>query len=183
MQPLIENDTAFLRHPCPTDRHELLALREVSRELHLPWEPLPADGSDPVSPEAFARFLEGADSDDTQRHLICRRMDGAIVGYVGLSQIFLGPFCSAYLGYWVGKPFLRRGYATAGIRLCLARAFTRLGLHRVEANIIPGNTASIATARRCGFLREGYSPRYLKIAGRWQDHERWAITLEDWASG
>ncbi len=65
-----------------------------------------------------------------------------------------------------------------GLRLLLRIAFRRLGLHRIEANIQPGNDASVALVRGAGFQREGYSPRYLKIAGRWRDHERWAILAE-----
>jgi ribosomal-protein-alanine N-acetyltransferase len=69
---------------------------------------------------------------------------------------------------------------TEALTLTLRIAFRRLRLHRVEANIQPGNRASIALVRRAGFRREGLSPRYLKIGGRWRDHERWALTVEDW---
>ncbi|MET0167931.1 MAG: GNAT family protein, partial [Vicinamibacterales bacterium] len=57
----------------------------------------------------------------------------------------------------------------------IRHAFLSLKLHRLEANIQPGNTKSIALVRACGFAKEGYSLRYLKIGGRWRDHERWAI--------
>jgi ribosomal-protein-alanine N-acetyltransferase len=111
--------------------------------------------------------------------LVVRREDRAIVGVFNLSQIFLGNFRSAYLGYWVGAPYAGQGYMTEGLALLLRHAFGPLRLHRVEANLQPGNVASRALARRAGFRLEGFSPRYLKIAGRWRDHERWAITVED----
>ena len=60
----------------------------------------------------------------------------------------------------------------------MRHAFRRLKLHRLEANIQPTNAPSIGLARACGFAREGYSPRYLKIGGRWRDHERWAILAD-----
>ena len=84
------------------------------------------------------------------------------------------------MGYYIGAPFAGRGYMTEAIRLMLRYAFRDLKLHRIEANIQPENVASIALVRRAGFRREGYSPRYLKISGRWRDHERWAILAEDW---
>jgi ribosomal-protein-alanine N-acetyltransferase len=68
---------------------------------------------------------------------------------------------------------------TEGMDGVLRHAFKTLKLHRVEANVQPGNTGSIALLERSGFRREGFSPRYLKVAGRWRDHERWAILAED----
>jgi [ribosomal protein S5]-alanine N-acetyltransferase len=69
---------------------------------------------------------------------------------------------------------------TEALPLALRHAFQTLELHRVEANIMPTNRSSLALVTRANFRREGYSPRYLKIAGRWRDHERWALLAEDW---
>ncbi len=167
-----------LRKPTARDRDELLALRRASRAFLRPWEPRFA-GIDPCGDEWFDGYLKGARSKSNARFLVCRREDGAIVGGANLSQIFHGPLCSAYLGYWTGAPYVRLGYATAGVQLVLRRAFRELGLHRVEANIIPTNTHSIAVVQRLGFRKEGLARRYLKIAGRWRDHERWALLRDD----
>ena len=70
----------------------------------------------------------------------------------------------------------------SGLRLVLRYAFRELRLHRVEASIQPDNPRSVSLVSRCGFRKEGYSPRYLKIGGKWQDHERWAILVDDWRS-
>ena len=102
------------------------------------------------------------------------------MGSIALSQIFLGGFRSAYLGYQIGEEFSRQGYMTEALQLMLRHVFVKLKLHRLEANIQPENAASIALVKRAGFVKEGYSRRYLKICGRWRDHERWAILSEDW---
>jgi [ribosomal protein S5]-alanine N-acetyltransferase len=69
-----------------------------------------------------------------------------------------------------------------GLALALDHAFSSLRLHRLEANIQPANTASIQLVKSLGFRLEGVSPRYLKIRGRWRDHERWAILREEWCA-
>ena len=99
---------------------------------------------------------------------------------ININEIVRGVFCSGYLGYYAFVPHNERGYMKKGLDAVLAEAFGRHRLHRLEANIQPDNDPSRALVQRCGFRLEGFSPRYLKLAGRWRDHERWAITKEDW---
>jgi ribosomal-protein-alanine N-acetyltransferase len=171
---VIEGKHIFLRRPQDRDQVEYLELnrRSVSFNRGL--------ASPPTQPEEFASFLARSLVDTNACFFICRRTDGAILGSISLSQIFHGGFQSAYLGYQIGAEFARQGYMTEAIRLMLRHAFADLKLHRLEANIQPGNAASIALVKRAGFVKEGYSRKYLKICGRWRDHERWAILAEDW---
>jgi ribosomal-protein-alanine N-acetyltransferase len=67
-----------------------------------------------------------------------------------------------------------------GLQLVIDCSFDELRLHRLEANIQPSNERSIALVRRLGFRMEGLSRRYLKIGGRWRDHERWALLADEW---
>jgi [ribosomal protein S5]-alanine N-acetyltransferase len=98
-----------------------------------------------------------------------------------LGHIVFGNLRSAYLGYSAFVPHQRRGFMTEGLELVLRHAFGTLGLHRVEVNVQPDNVRSIALAERLGFRREGYSPRYLKIGGRWRDHVRFAMLADEFS--
>jgi len=102
-----------------------------------------------------------------------------IIGVANLRQIFYGVFQNAYLGYYVDVNFAGQGLMSEGIQLVINYAFHTLGLHRIEANMQPGNIASINLVKRLGFTKEGFSRRYLKINQEWCDHERWALTAED----
>jgi ribosomal-protein-alanine N-acetyltransferase len=146
----------------------------ASRSFHRPWATAPTDA------DRFAAYLADASRPDFEAMLVCQREDDAIVGFFNLSQIVRRSLQSAYLGYAAAKPFAGQGYMREGIELVLRRAFLTLRLHRIEANIQPANASSIALAEGAGFAREGFSPRYLKIGGRWRDHERWAILADDW---
>jgi ribosomal-protein-alanine N-acetyltransferase len=164
----------YLRSPERADRAEFVALMRASRAFHRPWATAPTDD------EAFEAYLVDSRRHDFEAMLACRREDRAILGFFNLSHITRGSLQSAYLGYAVASVYANQGYMREGIDLVLREAFLNLRLHRIEANIQPGNHASIALARGAGFSREGFSPRYLKIGGRWRDHERWAILAEDW---
>jgi [ribosomal protein S5]-alanine N-acetyltransferase len=163
-----------LRAPTAADRDAYIAAMRSSRRL---YRGLVAPTT---TPAAFDELLRRAADLAFEPMVVGRRDDGAIVGFVNLSQIIRGPLQSAFVGYGAVAAHAGQGYMTEAIELVLRRAFTELRLHRLEANIQPRNTASIALVRRCGFELEGFSPRYLKVAGRWRDHERWAIRAEQW---
>ena len=165
-----------LRSPTKGDVTEFTALNRASRAFHRGLV------SPPSTADQFATFLQRSNKDASVCLLICRVEDDVIIGAINLSQIFRGGFQSAYLGYYIGARYAGQGYMTEALRFALRYGFEHLKLHRLEANIQPGNVASIALVKRAGFVREGYSRRYLKVCGRWRDHERWAIIAEDWKS-
>ncbi|QOJ01476.1 MAG: GNAT family N-acetyltransferase [Phycisphaeraceae bacterium] len=168
-----------LRPPTGKDKDEYLRVREESRAWLEPWDPTTPDGLDLFSEEAFKRFLMTSATDTSRRFLVRLADTDRIAGQISLNNIVRGAFQSASVGYWVARPYAGRGIMTRALALTVQLAFDGLGLHRVEANIMPRNAPSIALVARLGFRREGASARFLKINGVWEDHERWALTVED----
>lgn len=164
-----------LVRPAASDASGFLAAVARSRAHLQPWMSLP------TSPEAFESYLDVLSRDDHLGYLVLTS-DRELAGFVTISQIVRGCFQSGYLAYAGFQPFLGQGWMSAGLGAVLSDAFEEHGLHRLEANIQPGNHASIALVQRLGFTREGYSRRYLKIDDTWRDHERWAILAEEWQS-
>lgn len=158
-----------LRSPEPEDQTEFLELARASRALHSPWIAAPS------TPEQYAAYMLRIREPVNHGFLVCKADTGNIVGVVNISNVVFGAFHSGYLSYYAFAGHERQGLMRAGLMLVIRHAFKRLKLHRLEANIQPTNAASIALVKSCGFNKEGYSPRYLKIGGRWRDHERWAI--------
>ena len=160
-----------------SDREAFLALARESRELHRPWT-YPPERSDQFD-DLFARSRR----DDFACLVASLTEDEReIAGVFTISQIVRGAFQSAYLGYYAHQRHAGRGLMREAMEQVLDHAFGPLALHRLEANIQPGNQPSIALARGAGFRLEGFSPRYLLIGGQWRDHERYAITADERAA-
>jgi [ribosomal protein S5]-alanine N-acetyltransferase len=156
------------------DRDEFLLLARESRELHRPWT------YPPERADQFDDLFSRSRRDDFVCLLSCLREDDReIAGVFTVSQIVRGAFQSAYLGYYANARHAGQGLMREAMEQLLDHAFGPLALHRLEANIQPGNQPSIALARGAGFRLEGYSPRYLLIGGQWRDHERYAITVDE----
>lgn len=151
------------------DSAAFLRAAGASRRLHTPWV------SPPVTRAALLARLKQLKP--PHNHVFAaRRLDtDELVGYLDLTNIVFGLFRSGYVSYYAFAGHERQGLMKDALSLLIRHAFRDLRLHRLEANIQPGNLASIALVRCCGFSKEGYSPKYLKIRGRWRDHERWAL--------
>lgn len=155
------------------DAAELIRGNLDSREHHHPWT---APFTDEAGFDAwFGRTLCGPNIGLVAREAA----SGRVAGVMNLTEIVAGAFQSAYLGYYGMAALAGRGLMTEAVRLAASHAFGTLGLHRLEANIQPGNLRSITLVKRLGFRLEGFSPRYLRVGGEWRDHERWALLADE----
>jgi ribosomal-protein-alanine N-acetyltransferase len=157
------------------DGPDLVQANNNSRHYHEPWVQTFTDA------RGFEAWFDALVVEPRVGLVAREAAAGGIVGVINLSQIFLKGFRNAYVGFYGMAGYARRGLMTEALRLATQYAFDEIGLHRLEANIQPGNAASIALAKRAGFRREGFSPHYLRIGGEWRDHERWALLAGDGA--
>lgn len=163
----------FLRKPQLSDKQSFTRNLQRSREFHYPWVVNRIDNS------FFNGYLLRFEG-NSEGHLVCSIKTGELLGVININDIVHGALKGGYLGFYAFIQHAGRGYMSEGLQLVISRAFNDLDLHRLEANIQPRNTLSKNFVMRHGFKQEGYSRRYLKIAGRWRDHERWALLKEDW---
>jgi len=170
----------FLRLPTASDKAQCCALRKRSAKRLRQWEPRPPKGVDRSDAGWFARLVAYRRSIRSRKLLVCLRADGAIIGGASLNEIVRGAMQGGFAGWWIGDPYEGQGYMHEALGLLLEHAFLDLRLHRVEANIRPENVRSKRLAESVGMRREGYSPKYLQIAGDWCDHERWAVLADEW---
>ncbi len=177
----LERNRVYLRFPVQRDWRNWAALRAESRDFLAPWEPTWA--YDALTRGAFRRRLKMYKAEMRQgitySFLIFRRVDDVLLGGITLSNLRRGVAQSATLGYWIGAPHGNQGYMTDSLAVILEFAFSRIGLHRVEAACLPANEASRRLLLKSGFREEGYARDYLRINGRWQDHQLFAILSEE----
>jgi ribosomal-protein-alanine N-acetyltransferase len=154
------------------DAPELFVAVARSQALHLPWVTPPDDVDE------LRRMLSRPP--DVRIAYGVRTAAAELAAVINLTAMIRGPFQSCFVSYYALVPHESRGYVRAGLCRVLDLAFTQHGLHRVEANVQPGNTRSARLVLGLGFRFEGRSPRYLNIGGEWRDHDHYALTAEEW---
>jgi ribosomal-protein-alanine N-acetyltransferase len=176
----------LLRILSADDRAEYVRIHNQSHVHFAPWTPAPEPGI--TAEDLFVRHLEKTTrglANDTDYRFVAVLGNGKIAGFFNLSNIIRGAFQNAYAGWGVSADATGHGYATEAVAGLLDLAFAPpprgVGLHRVQANVIPTNAASLRVADKNGFRREGLAKAYLKIAGKWQDHLMLAKVAEEHA--
>ena len=157
------------------------AVRRANASWLEPWDATSPD------PDAPARSFEDLVAHYDAEALAGRSLplvievDGRLVGQVSFGSIVLGSFRSCFVGYWVSRSMAGQGVVPTAVALAGDHLMGPLGLHRLEVNIRPENTASLAVVRKLGFRSEGLRPHFLHIDGAWRHHRSFALTTEDLA--
>ncbi len=178
---ILETQRLILKSLGPDLSEPLLQFRIRNKDFFRPWSPAYAEDYFTIEyTSKNAAFIEAeTESRRTIKFVLFKKEDQTnIIGSVSLSNIIMGPFKSCFMGYRIDEAENNKGFATEAIREVIRYGFEELGLHRIEANIIPRNAASIRIADKTGFTYEGLSKKYLKINGVWEDHMHYAILNE-----
>ena len=171
-----------LRAPKLTDAGQIIEMQAASQDFLTPWVPTRPDDELDIAAvrKRIAEQRRQFKADRDYKFVFTLGQTGPVIGRLSLSQVFRGIFQNAYLGYQIDVRYKRLGLTSEAVRLALGVAFGPLGLHRVQAAIMPHNEASLALIRSVGLRYEGKAERYLKIAGVWQDHLMFAVTADEW---
>jgi ribosomal-protein-alanine N-acetyltransferase len=165
-----------LERPSASREREYLRGALRSRALHRGYV-VPAS-----TPGEYRAYLRRARRSSQESFFVIDAESGELAGVVNINDIVRYAELSGRLGYYAFVPHAGRGLMREALGLVIERAFRKLGLHRLEANVQPGNRRSIALVQALDFRREGTVRGFLKIGNRWRDHERWALLKEDWLS-
>ncbi|HWH94823.1 MAG TPA: GNAT family N-acetyltransferase [Baekduia sp.] len=179
----LDGERTAIRPLTVADATEFAAAVIANRAHTEPWEPMHAEAhyTRAGQVETLRRDVEAWDVGSGYAFAVLDREDrDAIIGRIALGNVVRGAWRNATLGYWVAAAAGGRGHATAAVRLICEFAFRHAGLHRVQPAVIPRNARSIRVVEKAGFRREGRALKYLNIAGSWEDHDIFALTLEDW---
>lgn len=177
----LKGEKVFIRLMTAADAQELYELRKRNEEFFTAYEPL--------RPESFTlewvqadveRLVQAAEEDKNYALGIYLNETSELIGRITVNIIARGIMQGAHIGYYIGLEHNGKGYMTEAVRLTLKYAFEVLDLHRVEANVMPRNKPSARVLEKAGFRHEGLSRGYLKINGVWEDHDRYAVTVEEY---
>ena len=172
-----ETDRLVLRSISRRDAPLLLDYLSRNRDFLAGWEPIREESY--YTPESVAEIIRSEHADHRRKSAlklhISKKGERRIIGYIGLSNIVRGAFLSCFVGCRLDSAEINRGYTTEALGEVIRIAFGSMGLHRIEANIMPSSVRSRRVVEKLGFTLEGLSRKYLRINGVWEDHLHYVL--------
>lgn len=172
VKPVYETKDLYLVLTRPDLSHMIMDYYVRNKDFFAQFDPARED--DFYTEDYQKRIIEDdcrqIENNTGYRFWIVEKNDYVIIGMAAFNSIVWGPFKSSFLSYKLDKDYLNRGYMTQAVLKCKDIAFNDIGLHRIEANIMPRNKASLRVVEKAGFINEGLSKEYLNINGVWEDH-------------
>ena len=182
--PRLAGNRVLLRPLMTTDFAEWREVRIRNEGWLVPWEPRrPVSAPDPTKDRtAFEARCAARDRERNSDHAYPFGVfvDQRFVGEVNINNVTRGALQSGTIGYWIDEARAGHGYIAEAVAVVFRYAFEELALHRLEVCIVPRNTNSRRVMDKLGLREEGVALRYLEIDGTWEDHVRYAITVEEW---
>ena len=178
---VIETARLLLRSPDEVNGAQVCRYYVKNREFLEQFEP--ARGEEFYT-ERYQRWMVELQCEGWKRkmeyrfYIMEKEKPYEVIGSIALSNVVTGAFWSCFLGYKLDQEHGGRGYMTEAVKAVVEYGFETLKLHRIEANIMPRNAASIAVVTKCGFEYEGTARKYLKINGVWEDHAHYVVLNE-----
>lgn len=174
LPPLPTGQKVYLTIPNIDDKEEFLLSVNDSIDFHNPWVQAPR------TEEQFERYIGRINFTSHIGFFVKCLANDKLAGVININEILSGAFQSGYLGFYAFKALSGQGLMSEGLSLVMDFYFNTFNYHRLEANIQPDNIKSIRLIKSKHFRHEGFSPKYLKILGEWRDHERFAMTQENY---
>ena len=179
----LDTERTSIRPLAAHDVDEMAHVVAANRDHTAPWDPIRGEAyyTRAGQAEMLRRDLDAWDAGTSYAFAILDRDDDdRIIGRIALGNVVYGAWRNATVGYWVALDAGGRGHATDALVLTCRFAFVHAGLHRLQPAVIPRNIRSVRVVEKAGFRLEGRALRYLNIAGRWEDHDVYAMTEEEW---
>ncbi|HEX5510522.1 MAG TPA: GNAT family protein [Actinomycetales bacterium] len=180
---VLEHEDVRLRPLRLRDSRAWRRLRNDNADWLTPWEATSPTPDVPL--RSFAQMVRALTRQARAGRMLPFAVDyeGELAGQMTVSGIIWGSLRSAQVGYWIDRSRAGRGIIPTALALVTDHCLFEMGLHRMEVNIRPENTASLRVVEKLGFRDEGVRRRYLHIDGDWRDHRTFALTTEDLPRG
>lgn len=175
-----ETERLILKVSSPKFAKEVSDYYIRNKDFLKPWEPLRDEQFFTVAHQAkeLNEDLNSFKKGNSLRLWLFKKDSNKLIGVTGFSNIIMGVFLSCFLGYKLDKDEINKGYMTEALKKGIEIMFNEYQLHRIEANIIPRNKASLKVVEKLGFQNEGLAKKYLNINGKWEDHVHMVLLNE-----